>query len=314
MNDIPRGRSVTVDMAHRFGMEPANFEKVLRATVVPANCSPEQFAAFLLVAKQYSLNPITKEIYAFPAKGGGIQPIVGIDGWMRIMNDHEAMDGIEFRDRFGDDPSTPDAITCVIHRKDRSNPTVVTEYMAECVRDTDPWKKWPARMLRHKAAIQCARYAFGFSGIIDPDEYERGVGAGVQREAYTPPAPPVTIQNVADRFYREPTQAEDAYTITPTGKAVIAEQLNLTPEEVDVIDPKPEDPEALDPDVYLDDFDARLSVAKTREDLDEIWQEHAAMEDSLMPPDRDKAQFIYERHEKRMHASHASDVSPKRKK
>jgi hypothetical protein len=28
----------------------------------------------------------------------------------------------------------------------------------------------PKRMLRHKALIQCARVAFGFSGIFDEDE------------------------------------------------------------------------------------------------------------------------------------------------
>jgi hypothetical protein len=28
-------------------------------------------------------------------------------------------------------------------------------------------------MLRHKAAIQAIRYAFGFSGIVDPDEADR---------------------------------------------------------------------------------------------------------------------------------------------
>jgi hypothetical protein len=28
-------------------------------------------------------------------------------------------------------------------------------------------------MLRHKAAIQAARYGFGFSGIYEPDEAER---------------------------------------------------------------------------------------------------------------------------------------------
>jgi hypothetical protein len=54
--------------------------------------------------------------------------------------------------------------------------------MAECKRDTDTWKKWPARMLRHKAAIQAARYAFGFAGIYDLDEAERmktQAGAGI---------------------------------------------------------------------------------------------------------------------------------------
>lgn len=164
-------RSVLVDMSSRYGMEPAPFEATLRATVCKGNVSKEEFAAFLLVAKEYGLNPVTKELYAFPAKGGGIQPIVSIDGWSRIINDHPMFDGMEFEDvRDGDDLV---AITCRMHRKDRSRPIEATEYMAECSRNTDVWRTWPRRMLRHKAMIQCARYAFGFSGIVDPDEYER---------------------------------------------------------------------------------------------------------------------------------------------
>ena len=164
-------RSVLVDMSSRYGMEPAAFESTLRATVCKGNISREEFAAFLLVAKEYGLNPMTKELYAFPAKGGGIQPIVSIDGWARIINDHPMFDGMEFEDvRDGDDLT---AITCRMHRKDRSRSIEATEYMSECRRSTDVWKTWPRRMLRHKAMIQCARYAFGFSGIVDPDEYER---------------------------------------------------------------------------------------------------------------------------------------------
>lgn len=164
-------RSVLVDMSGRYGMEPAAFEATLRATVCKGNISREEFAAFLLVAKEYGLNPMTKELYAFPAKGGGIQPIVSIDGWARIINDHPMFDGMEFEDvRDGDDLI---AITCRMYRKDRSRPIEATEYMGECRRSTDVWKTWPRRMLRHKAMIQCARYAFGFSGIVDPDEYER---------------------------------------------------------------------------------------------------------------------------------------------
>ena len=164
-------RSVLMDMAHRYGMEPAPFEATLRATVCKGSVSREEFAAFLLVAKEYRLNPLTKEIYAFPAKGGGIQPIVSIDGWCRIINEHPALDGIEFDDLLNDGQLV--AVTCRIYRKDRTRPTIVTEYMSECRRTTDVWKTWPARMLRHKALIQGARYAFGFSGIVDPDEYER---------------------------------------------------------------------------------------------------------------------------------------------
>jgi phage recombination protein Bet len=166
-------KSVLIDMATRYGMEPQAFEATLRATVMPSNkeVSREQFAAFLLVAKEYGLNPLTKEIYAFPGAGGSIQPIVSIDGWMRMINNHPNFDGMEFTDTMEDGKII--SITCKMFRKDRSHPISVTEYMAECRRSTDTWQRWPARMLRHKAAIQAARYAFGFSGIYDEDEAAR---------------------------------------------------------------------------------------------------------------------------------------------
>jgi phage recombination protein Bet len=173
MNDTAEPkRSVTVDMAHRFGMEAGPFEAVLRATVVPADTTREQFAAFLLVAKRYNLDPITREIYAFPTRAGGIQPIVGVDGWIRIINDQPQMDGVTFRDHI-DENGELVAVSCQIYRKDRAHPVEITEYLSECRRPTEPWQKWPARMLRHKALVQCARYAFGLSGIVEPDEFER---------------------------------------------------------------------------------------------------------------------------------------------
>lgn len=172
MAPAPVKKSVLLDMADRFGMEPAAFEATLRNTVVPSGSSKEQFAAFLLVAKEYNLNPLTKEIYAFPTKGGGIQPIVGIDGWANLINSHPAFDGMEFDDA-SDGNGSLVSVTCRMFRKDRSHPIAAAEYMAECKRPTEPWQKWPRRMLRHKAMIQAARYAFGFAGIVDPDEGER---------------------------------------------------------------------------------------------------------------------------------------------
>ena len=72
---------------------------------------------------------------------------------------------------FSDDYS---ACTCTIYRKDRSKPIVVTEFLQECLKQNSPaWKSHPKRMLRHKAMIQCARLAFGFTGIYDQDEAER---------------------------------------------------------------------------------------------------------------------------------------------
>ncbi|MCA9367544.1 phage recombination protein Bet [Candidatus Kaiserbacteria bacterium] len=166
------GSMVLANVAKRFEIEPAQFEATLRATVIPTGCNNEQFTAFLMVANEYKLNPITKEIYAFPGKGGGIQPIVSIDGWLKIINRQEGFDGMEYEDKL-DGNGNLISVTCRIFHKSRSRATEVTEYMSECRRETDVWKRWPARMLRHKATIQCARYAFGLSGIMDEDEYQR---------------------------------------------------------------------------------------------------------------------------------------------
>jgi len=167
---IAKTEGLMANLAQSASLDPIEFEKTLKATVMPNGVTNEQFTAFLMVAEKYDLNPITKEIYAFPARGG-ITPIVSIDGWIKLINNRKEFDGMEFQDHVDNGKLT--SVTCKIFRKDRSHATEVTEYLAECDMGTQPWKKYPARMLRHKAAIQAARYAFGFSRISDPDEGER---------------------------------------------------------------------------------------------------------------------------------------------
>lgn len=158
---------LTGKLAERLGMEGGEeLVNVLKATAFKGQVSDAQMTALLIVANQYGLNPWTKEIYAFPDKSNGIVPVVGVDGWSRIINEHEQFDGLEFKQ---DD----EACTCIIYRKDRSHPISVTEYMSECKRGAGPWQSHPKRMLRHKSLIQCARLAFGYTGIFDQDEAER---------------------------------------------------------------------------------------------------------------------------------------------
>ncbi len=183
-------------LAKTLGMEGEGVDLVttLKATAFKGQVSDAQMAALLLVANQYGLSPWTKEIYAFPDKNNGIVPVVGLDGWSRIINTHPQMDGIDFE-------QSEDACTCIIYRKDRSRPTKVTEFMDECRRGTGPWQSHPRRMLRHKALIQCARLAFGFAGIYDQDEAERIVGAQDQHQpAAKPERPPYPDEKLAENL------------------------------------------------------------------------------------------------------------------
>ena len=173
----------------------------------------EQMYALLIVSDQYGLNPFTKEIYAYPDKEG-IVPVVGIDGWLIMVNKHREMDGMEFVesaewviDANSTSKSCPSWIECVIYRKDRSHPVRIREYFDEVYRQPfsgrdssnkpytvdGPWQTHTKRMLRHKALIQCARVAFGFVGIYDTDEAERiiegeVVDSQVDSGNYSPPA------------------------------------------------------------------------------------------------------------------------------
>ena len=179
INSPPKRISLIDRLAGKYNVEPDKFLAAVKATAFK-NCSNEQLMTLLVVADQYGLNPWTKEIYAFPSRDGGIVPIVGVDGWARIINDQEQFDGMEFAEGGGEGLTHPDWMSCTIHRKDRAHPTTVREYFAEVNRGggvTSPWITHPRRMLRHKVLIQCARLAFGFTGIYDQDEAERIIEA-----------------------------------------------------------------------------------------------------------------------------------------
>jgi len=168
-------------LSKRLDVSEGELHSIVLNTVMPnggRGVSNDQFVTFIAVANEYGLNPMVKEIYAFPAKGGGIQPIVSIDGWLKIINNHKDFNGMVFEDVREDGKLV--AIKCKIYKKEIGHPVEVVEYMDECKKpNSEPWSKWPSRMLRHKAAIQCGRYAFGLSGIIDPDEAERYKDVGV---------------------------------------------------------------------------------------------------------------------------------------
>lgn len=166
-----RPRNALEAMSAKLEISPANLKKTLLNTVFAECKTDEQFMALIVVSNTFGLNPLLKEIYAFPAKGGGIVPMVSVDGWIRLMNEHPAFDGIEFEYTLDSKGATV-AIEAIIYRSDRTHPVKVMEFMEECKGTTGPWQKSPRRMLRHRALIQGVRIAFGFSGIAAEGEEE----------------------------------------------------------------------------------------------------------------------------------------------
>lgn len=188
--------SIGMRFATKYGIHPKLLLMTLRETAFKQDEGKEandaQLYALLVVADQFNLNPFTREIFAFFDKRKGIIPVVSIDGWVRIINDHPHYDGVEFV--YSDEMvvagtgTTKHAhvwVEAVIHRKDIGRPIRVREYLDEVYQPprngyNGPWQTHPKRFQRHKALIQGARVALGFGGIYDEDEAQRIEQASVR--------------------------------------------------------------------------------------------------------------------------------------
>lgn len=250
--------SLVTKFASKYSIEPEKLLPILKATafkVKDGEATNEQMAALLVVADQYGLNPFTKEIFAFPDKQNGIVPVVGVDGWSRIINDHEQSDGIEFRQ--SEEMSTPEGgqkcpewMECVIYRKDRAHPIVVREYLDEVYRapfkrndgssTKGPWQTHTKRFLRHKTLIQAARLAYGFGGIYDEDEAERIVERDITPEVQVERSATARLKSAVTAAAPEPVIEQPQITaidaiaklVTFTGPDALDEWADSLPADI----------------------------------------------------------------------------------
>lgn len=238
-------QALTSKLASKLDMgDGGQLVETLKATAFKGQVSDAQMTALMVVANQYGLNPWCKEIYAFPDKNNGIVPVVGVDGWARIINNHPQFDGMDFE-------QDAESCTCRIYRKDRGHPTSVTEYMSECKRGTGPWGTHPRRMLRHKAMIQCARLAFGYGGIYDQDEAERIVERDMgEAQVITERQPDVLPDYSQDQFAANVGAWRD---LIASGKrtadqiiAMVSSKYTLSGEQIAAIKADPETGEMAD--------------------------------------------------------------------
>lgn len=219
--EIKRPMGAVGALAEQYQMDPLAFAQTLKATVFPSGqATQEQLAAFCVVAKEYGLNPFTKQCYAFPNKGGGITPMISVDGWASIMNANPMMDGIDF-EPLRDGEGHVYAMRCSIKRKDRSHPISVVEFLDECKGTSGPWVKSPMRMLRHRAMIQCIRIAFSLSGVYDEQDAQEILDAEVSNA--TPE--PKSLRQLTERFTPKPAAA------TPQEPEPEPSPVAMTPDE-----------------------------------------------------------------------------------
>lgn len=189
-------------MASRYGVDRQTLLSTLtrNAFITPYGFNQhweptqDQALSLLIMADQYNLNPLKKEIVAYPGRNGSIVPVVGIEGWFNIISSHPDVDGFVFKTSesmtFPQDGlvKAPEWMEVTFHRKNWAHPVTIREYLDEVYRppfvdpytgepNYGPWQKQTKRMLRHKTLIQVARIVLGLTGIYDQDEAERIVEA-----------------------------------------------------------------------------------------------------------------------------------------
>ena len=219
-------KSITTKYANKFGVDPAKFYDCLKAIIFKKNSvTNEEMMAFLIVCDRYDLNPFMREIYAIQSKDGNLLPTVSVDGWYNLVHRQKTLDGLEFvfadklitvelnkstksYDGNWHDKSVkitaPEYCDAIIYVKGMSHPYRVREYFEEVVRATDNWERYPRRMLRHKALIQCARAAFSFGGVIDSDDAEAIAADGIVEAMRVGP---VTVVDVPASVSQETASA-----------------------------------------------------------------------------------------------------------
>jgi phage recombination protein Bet len=175
------------DLAEQWGIEESAVEAILSRSIVQTRDDdppPSRYEVMSagVIANRYRLDPMTNEVYFFRSRDGRrIVPIVGVDGWAKIVSRQPGYLGCEFA-TIMDDAGKCVSIRCKMRKATEYGPAEVEveEFLSECGRNVGPWKSHPRRMLRHKAFQQAARLLFAITGIYDEDEGE--VVAGL-REA-----------------------------------------------------------------------------------------------------------------------------------
>lgn len=134
-----RQQTITGRAAKRLGLPPSKLLEMMRQIWKVANGQPpltdhELFIGLSMVAK-YDLDPTCREIYVTRGKDGKLMVVVGIDGWVKILDRTKHYDGHEQELQF-DEAGNIEWVETRIYSTKRSRPTVYKafwkEYAALC--------------------------------------------------------------------------------------------------------------------------------------------------------------------------------------
>lgn len=172
----------------------ANWENqiALVKTMVAKEASDEEFELMLHMARKYSLDPLTKQIWLVKYRGAPANIFAGRDGFLDIAHRSGAFNGMDTEVETVEQPidktytfwnkktnkqetgrlSRPWQFkaVCTVYRKDMTHPISAEVFEEEYTTCQNLWKDKPRTMIAKVAESQALRKAFQISGLYSPEE------------------------------------------------------------------------------------------------------------------------------------------------
>lgn len=193
-----RRQSIAAEAAACLGVTPDKVCNLLRNVWKTSKDKPdltdqEMFVGLSMIAR-FELDPVAREIYVTRTKKG-LATIVGIDGWIKILDRTDHYDGFEqelVRDKSG---KVTSCVTWIYSTK-RSHPARYEAFQEEYARVSGfVAQSMPIHMLGIFSMRHAARLFVPLGGVTTEEEAAYMAGVGNQR---TEPSLTESIQAAAD--------------------------------------------------------------------------------------------------------------------
>lgn len=225
-----KNQTLTEKAAALMGVPADSLLTILRGVWTTKKGEPDltqtdMFIGIGIVAK-YDLDPIAREIFVTKSKGKLIT-IIGIDGWIKILDRTEHYDGFEMK-LHEDSNGVIDWVDATIHSKTRSHPSTYRAFRDEYAKLSGfMYDKIPTHMLRIFALRHAARLFVPLGGTVMMQEEADAIlgnkasttGSRVRRvdiaetEVETEPEATPEPTTDAERFDAEIPAADDDFKL-----------------------------------------------------------------------------------------------------
>ena len=223
-----RAQSTRTRAAAFLGCDPSKIADVLRGVWTTTKGNPpltdqELIVGMALIAR-YDLDPFAREIYVTRGKKG-LMVILGVDGWVRVLDRTDHYDGFT-QDLVLDDDGNITEVTTTIYSKKRSHPAVYRAFASEYAKlGGFVAGLVPGHMLRIFSLKHAARLFIPLGGAVTEEE-------ATWMGSTQPEAPPVSsLDELTEKLNEKPDVDPDESLNQPTPE--VDSPLNPpTPEEV----------------------------------------------------------------------------------